>query len=108
MKWNEAVFRAIGEIDDDLIPPEGQPVGQQDAEKANPHPLRKGIRAWSAAAVFLLILGGFWAFTPVIPTEKQPDDAAEIRAAPLLRYPAILYTPVEAAEFARGIMEGND
>ena len=102
MKWNEAVFRAIGEIDDDLIPPEGQPagqpVGQQAAEKANPHPLRKRIRAWSAAAVFLLILVGFWAFTPVIPTEKQPDDAAEKRADPLLRYPAILYTPVEAAE----------
>lgn len=102
MKWNEAVFRAIGEIDDDLIPPEGQPtwqsVGQQDAEKANLRPPRKWIRAWSAAAVFLLILGGFWVFTPDIPTEKQPDDAAQKSADLFLRYPAILYTPVEAAE----------
>ncbi len=105
MKWNEAVFRALGEIDDDLIPPGGkpngkpigQPLGQQDAEKANPHPLRKRIRAWSAA-VFLLILVGFRVFTPGIPTEKQTDDAAEKRTDLFLRYPAILYTPVEAAE----------
>ena len=98
MKWNEAVFRALGEIDDDLIPPNGQLVGQQDAEKENPHLLRKRIRAWSAVAVFLLILVGFWVFTPDIPMEKKADNAAEKHTDLFLRYPAILYTPVEAAE----------
>ena len=98
MKWNEAVFRALGEIDDDLIPLNRQPVGQQDAEKENPHLHRKRIRAWSAVAVFLLILVGFWVLTPDILTEKKADNAAEKRTDLFLRYPAILYTPVEAAE----------
>ena len=74
MKWNEAVFRALGEIDDDLIPDESSDPEPSKSEKKNRHAGRKALTAFGSAAAILLIVSGIFLFPRLTGAETAADD----------------------------------
>jgi hypothetical protein len=96
MKWNEAVFRALGEIEDDLIPPDTPTRKAEEKpdvrERATPvrKPRRRVLTAIGTAAAVLVILLGVTLLPRLTglqsekgqPNEPREPDVSAVGAEP--------------------------
>ena len=87
MKWNEALFRALGEIDPEAVPDKvaGSPDGEDDAEvprqrKRSP---RRLVPVLTAAVLFCGGIGLFAALRTERPAEGDPADRPPVVQEPI-------------------------
>lgn len=87
MKWNEAVFRALGEIDADAVPDKvaGEAGGEDDAEvpRRRRRDGRRPVLALIAAVLLCAGIGLFAALRTEKPAEEAPDMQSSAVSEPI-------------------------